>query len=316
MQLAKAENDSERRVVGTLLAASDDLDLNVLGTAFVVGAAGQLALCMCAAHSLERALALESARRHASAWTIPPDAMGAPRYASFERVHVVFLVDREVVTCRVRDFSYIGGNDLALLTVEAPEGRSMFSERLALDLAVPRIGDEVAVLTNHIELEQGDSNLGSFSLELQMRHGVVTEVNFGRTMPGQSGVFYTSIPAHGGMSGSPVLRPPKLGEPLTVCGVLSSDLSPAEAFNDFLVSGRSAMSMLWPAHALGITARHENGSQHFSFGELLAAKFLDDHTVDATVVAVQRRDQTIIVYKDSVYGGVELKVTGHPNAPE
>src|SRR5262249_22707897 len=126
----------ERRVITTLIAANDDLVMHVLGTAFVIGASGNRALCMCAAHSLEQAKTFEDEKLRVSQWLPPPDLLSsAPRYLAPDRVKAVFVIDGVAIVCDVEQLNYIAGNDVALIAIVAPDGRDMFHEQVALDFS-------------------------------------------------------------------------------------------------------------------------------------------------------------------------------------
>jgi hypothetical protein len=307
----------EKAVVCTLVAYDDDFQVHVLGSAFVIGASGDRALCMCAAHSIEQAKAFESARQPRSAWNAPPDlAFPTPNYFYPCRIKAFFYIAGEAVTCDVEQLNYIAGNDLSLISVVSPRSRDLFQDRFSINFAVPAAGTEVAVISNQITLTRQE-NSTKINLSLQMRHGVVTDVEFGKGIAGQSSIFYTTIPMSGGMSGSPVIAWSGPDAPAIVRGVVSSDMSLEESHNDFLVPGRSAISMLWPSYGLGIKARRDAtaAAEYCSIADLVRMKFIDDRTSGARVeVLSQDRNWTEIAYDDPVHGTFVLRVTSHPDA--
>lgn len=309
----------EQSCIVTLIAGSDNAELHVLGTAFVVGVSGNRALCICAAHSLEHVKRLENERDTSSYWYAPPDlAGGKVDYIKTERITAVVFADKEPVQCEVDQLNYVGGNDLALITVVAPESHE-FSGQFAVDFAVPVVGTQVMLLCNQIEQIAGqEEGRGLLRLSFHARQGVVTAVDFGRGLPGQSASFYTTIPTTGGMSGSPVVALGGLGEAIKVIGMVSSDLSPDEAFGSFLVAGRSAMAMMWPVFGLGVDGANEGDTEprYYSFTDLVASGFVDNRTTAAQVQVEQRRDRTKILYADAQHGRFLLETTGHPKATE
>lgn len=312
-------NPIEKHVIATLIAADDDLQTWVLGTAFVVAASGNRAVCMCAAHSLEQVAKFENARRHQSMWVPPPDLVKvATKHLSPKRMHAIFQMDGQLVVCAAGQLNYVAGYDVAIFEVVAPDERAMFHKHIALDFAIPRVGAEVAILTNDITHTPLPDHAGELELRHQMRSGVVTEVAFEPAMQGQSFVFYTTIPATPGMSGSPAVFPSGIGTPVRACGVVSSDLSPLEAFSSFGVAGRSAISMVWPALGLGILGRTDDDDvpRYYSLAEMKRAGFIDDRTQDAKVSLFQSKEITQILYEDDLYGRVLLELNGHPNARE
>jgi hypothetical protein len=218
----------------------------------------------------------------------------------------------------VDQLNYIDGNDIALITVVAPDGRDLFHDRLALNFAVPQVGTEVAVLANDIMHAPQEGQQGQIGLRFQVRHGIVTKIEFEpkEMLQGQSSLFYTTIPVPAGMSGSPVLASPVPGAPMTVCGIVSSDRSPEESNNSFLVPGESAISMLWPSYGLGINAQEDDSVApvYYSVADLARIGFLDDRTSAARLHIQQSKQLTRILYEDAVHGRVLLQTTGHPNA--
>ena len=128
----------KRAVVCTLVAADDDLQFHVLGTAFVVGASGDRALCMCAAHSLEQAKAIEDARRPRSAWNChQPSFPSRASLVSPDRIKAFFNIAGAPVTCDVDQLNYQEGNDVAVITIVSREDPNLFQHSFPLSFDVP-----------------------------------------------------------------------------------------------------------------------------------------------------------------------------------
>lgn len=312
------EDNAISRAIGTIIFLSNEEILEVLGSAFVVGYNGSVALCMCATHSLEHAFKDDDRMRHGSHWNPPIDEPEPYRYRDPKQIKVFFDIDGVAITCDIVSLNFISGNDVAIFLAKCPDESFKFRDKFALDLAVPRIGDEVAVAGNLIEFDRGPD--GSYLVEqkLHMRHGLVSSIEFWRTMPGQHSVFYTTIPIPGGMSGSPVLLAPSNGKVAAVCGIVSSDLSSPEAYESQWIAGRSAISMLWPAYGLGILGISEpNGSaRNFSLKDMLEIGFIENATSRATLKLSQNKNSSVIRYEDAIHGMFELKTTGNPNAQD
>lgn len=239
----------ESNALATLAMVNDAGELVILGNAFVIKSLGDKAICCAAAHSFDAAKHQQIARGGRDYFHMPPDfrPMG-PEYINVNEVFVTFLVDGQVVQCSIEQLNYIANNDLAVFSVAVREG-TPFRSHFAVDLAVPQVGDVVAVIANHITVEPGEED-GQFRVQqvFQMRQGTVTEVVWDMSiLPGQSFYFQTTIPFTPGMSGAPIFKAPREGETLRVCGVVSSDFSLDEARTNMLVPGRSTASMLWPA---------------------------------------------------------------------
>lgn len=310
----------DKDAVATMVAVDDSGNLNVLGHAFVVLAAGTKAICLAAAHSFEPVKWRQEARRGRSALQMAPDFRPqGPEYFNSDEVHVSFLVGGEVVQCTVEELNYFAGNDLAVFVVSARHG-APFKMHFAIDLAVPKIGDVVMAFANEMVVDRLEGE-GQFQVAqtFQIRKGVVTNVVWDRAkVPGLSYYFQTTIPFPPGMSGAPVLLAPLVGGPLLACGVVSSDMSQEAARSDMLVPGSSSVSMLWPAMGLGLHATLDDGHDgHILLGDLLKRGLLDNRTVGVDVVVAGTKEETIVSYIDNrvnpPFAG-RLSLPGHPDA--
>jgi hypothetical protein len=177
----------------------------------------------------------------------------------------------------------VAGFDVAAFVIHDRDRRQIFGSHVALDLRVPEVGEQVAVLANNINKELLDVDetepwlfRGKLTQKFEVRLGYVTEVVMERVSSTQSFIFRTSIPVTPGMSGAPVITNPP-GGVLTVRGVVSSGLGGDEAITSFMLPGCSAMSVLWPAMglALPITVRPREPFHHF-LGDLLESGILVD----------------------------------------
>ena len=208
--------------------------------------------------------------------------------------------------------------DVVAFTVHAPEGRKIFNSRVAIDVGVPAIGEEIAVLTNNCDVTKLGGGHGTVEQRFEMRFGVVTEVIMGSEglLGPQSFCFRTTVPVLGTMSGSPVIKKPEQGATVVAVGVVSSDHSVPEAFSSFLVAGYSTASMLWPAMGLGLdVAVPPDPARHHFLIELLEKGLLDNRSERVSVVVRQLAGEMQIHYLDERRqppSGAILTTTGHP----
>src|SRR5690349_9839167 len=66
-------NPAEKEAIATLVAIDEEPKPVILGAAFVIGASGSRALCMCAAHSIEALKSFDMSREQSFSWYPPPD---------------------------------------------------------------------------------------------------------------------------------------------------------------------------------------------------------------------------------------------------
>ncbi len=291
-------------ILVTLLYAEEDGTSHTIGNGFVVYEHANAALCITASHNFEYIKQLQRRRRVQSHPSLPPDfALRGLEYLDTTGMHALYVRNKKPVFCKVDQINYQGNYDAAVFAIhfdrtpDTPEG---FLGRAAIDLAMPQVGDEVALLGH--ELIQSDRGAGMFQLErrLQFFFGFVTGVVPGPARMGQSFCFETTIPIKAGLSGSPILKKPTIGGPMTVAGVASFDVSSQEAFTSFLVAGNSSATCLWPALALGSIARTEN-SEHgrfISLNELVQSGAIESKTEGVSVELNTSTGNTVIVYSD------------------
>lgn len=309
-----AGNGIERNIIATLIGWNGNNNAFIYGGAFVIAQCGNQAICLCAAHSIDD-YRTRSKSNSTSNNIPPPLATASPMNEpmSTDRLHVFFLIDGKPEVCSVDQLNYIGGNDIALFTAVAKNGRNIFRNNFAVDLAVPTIGQEVGVMANIVTHKLNSSGESELSTNFEFRVGKVTEVEFGRgTLFGQNQIFRTTIPVTPGMSGCPVVSIGKEGDPLSAIGVVSSDFSPIESFSKTQSAGSSTMSMLWPAMGLRLNGKTSTKAGNYSALEMANEGFISDQTSAAKVEIVNDGETTKIVYRDAIHGAYSLKTITAP----
>ncbi len=319
--LSDSNNPPEQTALITLLSSDDDLQVDVLGSAFVIKANGVSAICLGAAHSFHPVQRRQAWRSGKSNLKIPIDFLPkGPNYLNPEEITAFCVRDGVPHVCRVDQINYIENFDVALFTVYEIDGANIFNEHVAIDIGAPSVGENLIVMGNIINIEKRSDGKGVISQRFCMRMGVVTATEMGKgALPGISSYFETTIPLYGGMSGSPVIREPKkIGDPIVVVGVVSTDNSPSEAFEKFQVSGSSKATMLWPAMGLGLQVEigNEVDTGHVFLGELVERSIIDNRSQNVTVKVRGDTERTEVLYEDMRSGSpyrVLLTTTGHPN---
>jgi Trypsin-like peptidase domain len=286
---------------GVLFSVDDDGAFEALGHAVVIWAGGASAICVGAAHSFE-----ELGRRQRERSGLQNGQIAAaflrngPNYIDPSHAKVTFIIGGVPHICDIRQVIFQEGYDVALFTVHSPDGAAVFGARTALDFAAPQVGDVVAVVANQITVQNGEPGTCEMSAQFRMRFGVVTDVQFGKAhLPGLSFFIRTTIPVYGGMSGGALVKKPVLGENMVLLGIVSTDFSPEAAFNNYLVEGNSACSLLWPALGLSLVAslNGEEPRPRLIQEFRTAAGGLDDRTRDVEV-HVREREMTELMYID------------------
>jgi hypothetical protein len=326
---AKVDDANKKEIEGalcTLISPNDDGDLDVLGSGFAIYAGSDKALCLGAAHSFEEVKRRQRHRMGIDYSRMPADFHPhGPEYVDLDSVRAVFLCNGDLLICDIDQYNSIANYDVAAFTVVAPDGKKPFAAHFGIDLGALRDGEEVMVIAHHLTLERQppvgeETARGIIQRRLDLRGGGVTEAILGLTgVPGQSFVARTTIPVYGGMSGSPVVRTIGPSRKIVACGVVSSDLSKPEAFQSFLVAGRSAVSQLWPAMGLGLNVeRPPEARSYVSLGELASSGAFDNCS-DRVAVEVRHTQQaTEITYVDergAVPFRAQLRTTPHPRVP-
>jgi hypothetical protein len=301
IQLPK-DHSKEQRVIGSLITLdTQDDSISILGNVFIIRAQDDTAICIGASHSFEKAKYIQESRKAIGNNLIAPDfRFKGPEYIDTSKIKAFFLIDGKPIVCDVGQLNYVANYDVAVFSVHAPEEQKIFRWQSAVDLSVPIIGEQVAIFANNIAVLSSANRMSQISQRLSYRIGVITQVEMGfGQMPGQSFYFQTTIPMTAGMSGAPVIRKPRPGQPMIVRGVVSSDFSPNEAFSSFWVPGSSTASMIWPAMGLALhcTVTSQDG-RHMFLGEMVDRKIINDRSEGVSVKVRQHGEQTQILYID------------------
>ena len=310
----------EREVIGTLITGNADGELIVLGTVFVIYAHQSSAICLCAAHSFEEVKRIARQRNQASHPTIPPDFLrrGIERVET-EKISCFFALHDKYVECKIVHLEYNGSYDVAVLVVTADDESHVFEHRIGVDLRMPKVGDEVGLLSCNMSVTQQVEGKAELRRSMDLRCGVVTGFDIDTSgIAGQCATFTTTIPVIGGMSGAPVLTKMVDGQNLMACGVVSSDLSEEAAFENFHTAGHSTMSMTWPIAGLSVRGEYlEQGDRYTYLAQLMHDGLLYVNSHNVAIGAHNKESQVEVHYEDSNFEKpmrVKLRMNGNPDA--
>ncbi|BBL75396.1 trypsin-like peptidase domain-containing protein [Methylomagnum ishizawai] len=236
------------------IISSKENILKPIGTGFIVGAYGGFSIAITAAHNFEEVKNIQNPRLryHSSALSefIP----------NLEVINIdkkslrVFCTNREEVeACIIGWAAWNKKSDIAIFSLHHQDkaNSSFFRNELLLDDCIPKVGDEVGLFGYYdmdIKIEKySNQNLIDFKFKRQLilRCGIIKNIyNEGHILC-RGPCIETSIPVFPGMSGGPVAKLGREGEPIKPFGIISSDPEDAHQ-NKFnrSISGASIVALL------------------------------------------------------------------------
>ena len=225
----------------------------LIGTAFIVAAAGRDAVACTAAHNFE-------AVRRAQA---PPRAHHPSALSEFLPSAVALNIDRTKIRAVSSDHGrfematlswaiWDPDTDIAFfgLRPQHEEDVDYFQSSFLFDDELPKVGDEVAALGYAgMEIRDNASDGASrhFTVARQplLRVGRVTSVCMDGHILCRGPCFETTVPFFPGMSGGPVMRMAREG-PMKPFGIISSDPASDSHKQDRSIRGYGAVALLCP----------------------------------------------------------------------
>lgn len=229
----------------------------ILGTAFPIYASEKHVLMVTAAHLVEhgyressRACEAKDRRRlnHIPAPENEPFESMAKWVSETSDLWCLYGVGHKVVQCAVTGACLRPPLDIALLVMDATplgqESRAIFQ----INSDVLNVGDGLVVVSFITE---------GLSRKLIGRHGQIKAFKSSGTLA-NAPIYETNIPIEAGASGGPIFR--YLGHfngPKEVIGVVSSDCSDPEAFEDCHIDGESRISIIGSAAPLQVNEKED-----------------------------------------------------------
>ncbi|MCC2973268.1 serine protease [Massilia sp. IC2-476] len=224
--------EPDEAVFNALIAICIERDANwyeAVGTGFVVGAGGTVALVVSAAHVFEQIHRRQNPRdveKHTVFNTLHP----SPQKLDLDPEKVFGFVFRNGQAHRLKflNLHYELRSDFAMFEAMSIDAnpQPIFTHNIGVDDELPTIGTAIEgigfkhmIFAPHMD---GGSLKIKFAACLTRRTGTVSEVHPAGNMRLKVPCFTATFPIFGGMSGGPVLKIGSANAP-AACGLLSSD---------------------------------------------------------------------------------------------
>lgn len=260
-----------------------------IGTAFIIGAYGNNAIAITAAHNFQGVQDVQIPEKihHPTAL---PEFLGKTQVLDLDRKKVrAICSEGGNIEVSVIGWAFFDKkSDIAIFSIIPQRNETActyFKSAFILDDACPKIGDEVAVLgfaNMKVPLEERDKKgyeQFQISRQLILRCGKVTNIHLEGHILCRGPCIETSIPVFSGMSGGPVMVLGKGGEPIKPFGLVSSDPDDDESTkNDRSVSGSSIAALLQPKVKFDAEGQRKVILQLNSAFHLANSEFLDNKT--------------------------------------
>jgi hypothetical protein len=260
----------------------DDADnMTIIGSAFIVSKIGSNAICLSASHVFEEIHRLTRHNITDFLPHIPSNNQGVvfdiTDLMEARKVKVLSIINGEPFMCDIVSISVQPPLDTTLILIEEPIRSDVsFSGVLGLNSDPLAVGTEI-ILVSYRKQEVARVGDGAYSVyrEPSIRIGKILSTDYIGSPLVKAPVYTTNIPCDPGMSGGPVfIYDPKMKDPKKVCGVISSDMSPAEAFTNCKIDGHSYISHIWPAAVHGV---RDQDNRFVTLKELAAKGYVVDY---------------------------------------
>lgn len=266
-----------RSTLVSLIAFDPDEKPHGVGTAVIIGRGSGFALALSAKHVLDYAHSIH--RPHPKFALSTPAEFLSPVVPSIapERLLGAWMGNGRALMLRVGYVSFAQHDLMAIiLQVQNEDDFKKFTPAvLGLDLAVPKVGDVVNVLTLSglkVTETEYDGKGKARGMEIEnacaMFQGVVTQVCLGGLDQHKMACFTISVPTEKGMSGGAAYIVGGDGEPIGVCGIISSDrYSPS--YTDKYQCGESLIMCAFVGLALELPKTMSNDGERMTIYEAI-----------------------------------------------
>lgn len=238
--------DPVRSGLASLLVIKNDLQPELVGTAFLISADGNRATAVTAAHCFEQIKRIlhPNSKHHASAL---PEFLPQPKEMDLKQVKAVYESNQQVFACVIEHAFWDPSTDLAVFTLLAPkEAPNLFRTFFWVDDQIPQVGEQVAVIgfaDMQVNSHDSNSQVGEMQLRLTLRIGRVEGVYQAGYYMLKAPCIQMSIPVFSGMSGGLVARAGENGTQIQPFGFVSHSPS-TQPLNDRSQSGHSVGAIL------------------------------------------------------------------------
>jgi hypothetical protein len=238
----------------------------LLGAGFILYSSGGLSLCVTAAHVLafaedEQRPQRAAERQFERLFGLPKDRLRIEP-ESFRALGIDSAGQTQLFVAHQVCRSNTTDAGTVWLAPQSDDGTMPLFARTecAVNATQPSVGSEVVVVS-HVPLAiesqtvDGDVRRTLVRRQLGFRRGTVTEVDDVGDYLGIGPNFTTTVPLPAGASGAPVFALPERGAPLVLRGVVSSDLSVLESFDDTRIAGAGRVAGIRSVLVLPLSAR-------------------------------------------------------------
>lgn len=237
--------DPMNRGLAALFVVKSDGSLQLIGTAFIVGAEGHKASALTAAHCFEgirRVLDPHPPHHH----TALPEFLPLPKDVPLERVKALHFNGTGFSVCQVLEAYWDNKTDFAALSIAAPPDEpELFHASFWVNNAAPEIGEDI-VAVGYGEMEVSphpeQPNRGTMSFRLVARCGKVEAVHLDGHYMLKGPHIQTSVSVFSGMSGGIVARLKGSGTRIEPFALISHAPDPQPTNNE--ISGQSVAALL------------------------------------------------------------------------
>lgn len=229
-----------------LLVIKDDLQPELIGTAFIVKADGNRATAFSAAHNFDYIKRVLHPHPNHNASALP-EFLPPPKEIDIKQVKGMYLKGDKVVDCAIEIAIWDSATDLAVLTIIAPENEpDLFCDAFWIDNQIPDV-DEHVVMIGFGEMkavpDTKQSNGGLIQHRLIQRLGRVEGIYPDGYLLLKTPSVKTSISIFSGMSGGLVARWSENSTQIMPFAIISYAPEPQPSYNR-AESGQSVGSLL------------------------------------------------------------------------
>lgn len=238
----------------SIIAFTSDRRPMLIGTAFVIGAYGSSAIAVTAAHNFQEILDTQNPHKRHHPTALPEFLPKAePINLDKKLVRACCMDEGRIEMCVFGWAAWDKKADIAIfsLLTQNRENMSFFKSNFVLEDAVPKVGEEVALIGYAdmavLNEERDGIAYEKFTMkrQLMLRRGLVTHFFPDGHLLCRGPCVETSIPVFSGMSGGLVSRLGIDGEAIKPFGVISSDPYDDQARKyDRSIRGASIIALL------------------------------------------------------------------------
>ena len=235
----------------TLLAFEPNRSPKLIGTAFIIGAYGNYAVAVSAAHNIHEGVMNAQNPKRYRAPSTPPEFL--PEISvNRQRLRAIYRNNGNIEACVIGSAVWDKMSDMAAFMVapQNTEDKGVFEREFRLENVDPKVGDLVGMIgygDMAITEECRDGDFEKFSMEsrLVIRKGRVRTVYPDGVGLVKTKCIKTTIPIYNGMSGGPTFLMPESGADIVPFGLISHDPEiPIEQKSDRSQPGASIAACL------------------------------------------------------------------------